>query len=361
VSKTHVPLPHFERCDAFWAREETDRPLLAGWVGSYQVAELYPDGLSQLPEGELKPTDIDFELFRSDYERLFESHCQIGTDVPWVAFPVMVVPWVEAVLGCPIFHRSGNVWAAPRVETYGALSDDIPVNRDWLEVLLAFLRWLVKLSDGRFSVGLSLMRGPTDLLAAIRGAQRSVFDLFDCPERVESALQALTDVWIDVAHAAQGQIVPFAGGYGFSCQNLWSRRRGGWFQDDALALWSPHFYRLFARPCEERLARAMETTGIHLHSSALYVVDDLVEMTDLDVIEVNLDDVGLRILEMVPRFKQVLQNKRLFVWGAFTRDDLLCIQENLPTAGLALQLMADTPEGVRALVEEAQAIWGSEL
>jgi len=73
-----VPHPDFARCDAFWARQESDRPLLAGWVGSYEASQLYPVGLSRLPAKALEPADIDFELFREDYERLFAVSPAVG-------------------------------------------------------------------------------------------------------------------------------------------------------------------------------------------------------------------------------------------------------------------------------------------
>ncbi len=354
-----MTLPHFERCDAFWARRETDRPLLGSWVGSYQIADLYPAGLAQLPQGELRPGDITFESFRQDYKNLFVNHEQVAGDVPWAAFPLMVIPWVEAVSGCPIHHRDGNVWAQPWLDRYDQWDADGPIiDRDWLDVLVGFIRWLVALSDGRFPVAVCLMRGPADLLAAMRGAERSIYDLFDHPEQVEKTLVALTDLWIEVARAQLAQIPQFAGGHSFSVINLWGPKPGAWFQDDAVAFWSPAYYRQFVRGCEERLSSCIETTGIHLHSPALFSVDELVEMPDLDVIEVNLDDVGLGVREMIPRFQQILARKRLIVWGAFTREDLVLMKDHLPARGLALQLMADTPEQVQALMNEVAAVWG---
>ena len=354
-----MKLPNFERCDAFWARQETDRPLLASWVGSYHIADLFKNGLSQLPEGELHPDDIKFESFRDDYEKIFENEKKVASDVPWAAFPLMVVPWVEAITGCPIYHREGNVWSQPYLDTYDRLDEaGLQPDKSWLEVLIGFTRWLVRLSDGRFPVAVSLMRGPADLLAAMRGVQTSIYDLFDYPGQVERALEILTDLWIEVAFAQLEHIPKFADGHNFSCINLWGRNQGAWFQDDAIAFWSPDFYRRYVYDCEARLSSCMDATGIHLHSPALFTVDELVKIPDLDIIEVNLDDVGQKIPEMIPRFQQILKHKRLCVWGAFTTEDLILMKENLTTRGLALQLMAETPEEVQALVSKVEAVWG---
>ena len=352
-------MPDYARCEAFWNVDITDRPLLAAWVGSYQAPELYPRGLAGLAEGELHPDDLIFDQFVPDYEALFAAHRGVGADVPWSAFPLMVVPWVEAIAGCPIHHHDGHVWAEPAKESLEQLaSGGLTVRDAWIEKLLEFATRLVHLSGGRFPVALSLMRGPADLLAAVRGAERSIFDLVDHPDEVHRVLAQLTDLWIKVARAQLEELPAFDGGYGFSIQNLWSPRPGGWFQDDAVAFWSPALYRTHLKEFESCLAQCMPVTGIHLHSAALFTVDDLVEMPGLEVIEVNLDDVGLRIPEMIPRFQHVLERKRLLVWGAFTVDDLRVMRDTLPTRGLALQCIGATPERVRDLLRSVEQVWG---
>jgi hypothetical protein len=101
----------------------------------------------------------------------------------------------------------------------------------------------------------------------------------------------------------------------------------------------------------------MKTTGIHLHPASLFVIEDLVAMQDLDVIEVNLEEIGPTLEKMLPYLNQVLEVKNLIVWGDFTTGDLLLMKEHLPTRGLALQLMAPTPEGVRAKVNQVMEVW----
>ncbi len=351
-------LPDVARCTAFWERAPSDRPLLTAWVGSYDISQLYPTGLARLPNGALTPDDIAPESFAEDYERLFVAHRDTGADAPWAAFPIMVLPWVEAICGCPIHHRDGHIWAESWLEDYDAPGDgDWPIHVGWLEKLLEFQRRLVRLSAGRFPTALSLMRGPTDLLAAIRGAQRLIYDYYDRPEQVSHTLLRLTDVWIRVAQAQRTVVAPFAGGYSFSVQTLWSPQPGGWFQDDALAYSSPAFWRAFSLEPARRLARSMPRTGIHLHGQALYTADDLLEIPELDVIEVNLDDVGPRIAHMLPTFQRIIARKRLFVWGDLTDDDLRLLRDGLPPAGLALQLIAPTPEDARVRLDHAKAIW----
>jgi hypothetical protein len=71
----------------------------------------------------------------------------------------------------------------------------------------------------------------------------------------------------------------------------------------------------------------------------------------------NLDISGLTIPDMIPAFQRVLEQQRLYVWGSFTYDDLATMRHNLPSRGLALQLMAETPEQVRGMIEAVEELW----
>jgi hypothetical protein len=354
------PQPNLPRLQAFWNREETDRPLLATGVGSFTFTELFPIGLSRLKEGELHPEDVVFEYFREDYENLRRNHAQVAADVPWSVFPLVVLPWAEAVAGCHLIHREGNIWAEPWLESREALAAaDLRPRQEWLQRLGEFTDWLVAWADGRCPVAVSLLRGPADLLAAVRGADRSILDLVDEPAPVDRALDALTDVWLAAARTQASRIPAFAGGYGWNIQNLWSAEPGGWFQDDAIAFWSPSLYRDHALTREARLARWAPRTGCHLHSAAIFTVDGLLRLPELGVIEMNLDISGLTLPEMIPAFRRILARQRLYVWGHFSREDLALMRANLPTRGLALQLMAETPAQVSQMLVWARELWGA--
>jgi hypothetical protein len=140
--------------------------------------------------------------------------------------------------------------------------------------------------------------------------------------------------------------------------DLWSRKQGGWFQDDAVALWSPSAYRQHVVPCEDRLAGCMDITGKHLHPVALFSVDDLVRMQRLGVIEVNFEETpGMPLKRMIPFLRQALEHKCLIIWGEFDTADLQEIADNLPTRGLALDMIGKTPEQIQSLAGDVDRIW----
>lgn len=349
-----------KRCEIFWARQSTDRPLLSCLVGSYAMVKNYPHGVAQIPNGLIQPTDINLESLRPDYENLFVQQERAGVDVPWAAYPLISIPWVEAILGCPIYNSGGNMVAKSWVTDYRQLIEyEIQPNNPWLNKLIEYQQFLVHLSNGRFPVANSLMRGPLDLLGAVRGSERMCLDVYDRPDALGAPLQRLTDLWIQVAQAQMAVIPPFAGGYSFGQIDLWSRRQGGWFQDDAMALWSPRLYQRHIRACEERLSKCMPATGIHLHPHSLFTVDELTEMPALGVIEINYEKpYGMPLSEMLPYLERAIQKKCLTIWGEFDTDDLHMLAEHLPANGLSLHIIGETSESIQTIVEQVEHIWG---
>ena len=229
----------------------------------------------------------------------------------------------------------------------------------WMRKLLEFTRWLVEISQDRFPVALSLMRGPSDLLSAMRSASRMCLDLYDFPELVMSVMEQLTVLWIEVANRQSAIIPQYKGGYNFGQIYLWGDRPCGWFQDDAMALISPKYFRKFLLPFEQKLAASLPRSGIHLHPRSLFVVDDLIEIPDLDVIEVNYENPGPSLPDMLPSLIKITNRKRLVLWGEFSEDDFLFLRENLGSRNLCLQINVPTREAALLKMACVEKVWNN--
>jgi len=348
-----------ERSLGFWSGQAADRPLISFWIGSFSIPDLYPLSMSRLPDGQLTANDIDFQLFEEDYISLYETNLDSKADVPWSAFPLMTIPWLEAILGCPIIKKGKNIWAEPLDGgLQGFLSKSLDLNTNpWLDQLLGLNRWLGSLSACRFPVSASLMRGPSDLLSAICTPTRMCLEIVDHPDLVVQALELLTDFWIQVAQQQLENIPPFKGGYSFGQIFLWGQKKGAWFQDDAVALISPRHYRQFLLPCEQKIATALPASGIHLHPGSLFMVDDLVHIPELDVIEINYEPYGVTLEKMLPFLIKVQKSKRLVLWGEFTLDDLAFLNRNLPTENLCLQMNVVHAEAGKQMMKQVCELW----
>jgi hypothetical protein len=102
------------RWDAFLRRRPVDRPLLGCSVG-YYMHEAFPKLCASLPRGRVEPEDILLDAFLEDCEGLLRLHSEIGDDYPFVGVPFLYLPWMEAIMGCPVRAAESAMSAEPLV------------------------------------------------------------------------------------------------------------------------------------------------------------------------------------------------------------------------------------------------------
>ena len=132
-------------------------------------------GLASAGSGSIRP-DVRFSPFAADYESLYQSHQAADDDFFYVGSAYWGIPWLEAILGCPVSVVMANCRAEaflsdPRdFARFGAnlLDADLDAN-PWLAALLRFQEELVRFAGGRFPVCPPLLRGPGDVASGDLG------------------------------------------------------------------------------------------------------------------------------------------------------------------------------------------------
>jgi hypothetical protein len=352
MSATHVPLD--SRLDrlAAWHQRRNDRSLLGFTLGGYYPLHRYPSGSRRLPEGLVDPSDVVVSDYLEDAERLYDLHQQAGGDLIWSAAPFWGIPWVEAALGCGVVadHTSGSTVSTPPAWRDHPLAvPEFSGNIPWVAKMLEFIPALTELSGGRYPVGVTLMRGISDLLSAIFGADEFVLRMVDEPAEVRAVVERLADFWIALGRRVLEQLPMFHGGTGSFLWGIWSPGKAIWFQEDAAALLSPSLYEQFILPADRSIVRAFDRTVVHVHPTQFNAARHLLD-TDVAVIELNVDHDGPRAASMADLLRSILSRKPLLIWGDLLPEDLDFLMTELPHRGLAIN-------AVVASVEEAHAIW----
>ncbi len=336
--------------------ERLDR--LARWLdpcrtfGSYYPLHRYPTGSRHIPDGQVSPEDILVEEFLGDTECLFAVHEQAGGDFVFSAAPFLGLPWLEASLGCGVAadHASGSTRSIPppgfaERPVIPQFSPDNP----WVAKMLEFIPALERRSAGRYPVGVTLMRGISDLLSALYGPENFVLRMHDDPEEIRRVVDALTEYWIAFGRCFLERLPLFHGGTGAFLFSLWCPGKTIWLQEDAVALLSPALYQEFILPADCRIARTFEHTMMHLHPTR-FIPSAQLAATNLAAIELHIDHDGPRAESLERHYRTVLASKPLLIWGDLTTADLDLIFSRLPHAGLAVNVVVNTPP-------EAQAVW----
>ena len=145
---------------AFWECAEVERPLL--WVqtpltvssdsSSDRPAYVLLDG-SPVGDGmKIEPGTIDMGQKQAMPEDRGLNVLDGDYVASWGPSPFSSFTWMEAILGCPVFHTVETSWAKPLTGDWTQLKGtgdwrDSP----WLAELLAVNRSMVKATQGRIS------------------------------------------------------------------------------------------------------------------------------------------------------------------------------------------------------------------
>lgn len=328
----------------FLHREPTDQPLIGSWLFGLFIHQQYPSVAAAMKTGPIRPEDIPIDLFLQDVDRLWQAYNELDDDYPSIA-ALYGVPWMEAIMGCPINFSGTTIWADPSIMDWNSYDWRQPsLDNPWAQKLLEILDALVKHSAGRFACGPTLMRGPADMCSAMRGASNLALDLYDCPAHVRQLAEICTEVWIDVGKAQLDLIPECEDGYFIGCIGLrcWTPEKGIWLQDDAVSVLSPRFYEDIFLPQVRRIAVEFPMVAFHLHGNCLWPVDLLLNVDEIDVLELNYD-VGLCDLKkIIPAWKKIQERKPCIAYADVSLEQFERIIGELSPIGLSLRTLSTT-------------------
>ena len=336
-----------ERVEQFrqFYRKENAKPLFGFFRGSEYPLHRYPC-MKDLPEDRpLVPEDFPLEAFLADTEELFQGHESCGGDFIFSATPFWGIPWVEAALGCPIFvsHETGSIYSEPPEGFKGSKSlPDFDKSNPWLQLMEKFLLGLAQKSSGRWPIGTTRMRGVSDLLAATYGGTEWIMKMMEDPEEIHSSCRKLTNFWMALARFQINLIPPYHEGIGSFYYYSWAPKGTVWCQEDAAALLSPSLYEEFIEPCIREISENLKGSIMHQHSTG-YIPYKSYKTMAFDALEMHVDQGGPSAEQLYETHKELMADKPLIIWGEFSQDDLDWIFSKLPTEGLAVIAVVNSP------------------
>jgi hypothetical protein len=325
----------FTRHEAWWRGEE----MLVAFVPHSPLGELW----LPLQDGSVASRDLRVTPQMLDLDRLAgtpQSEGSLGFhgDRVRTRAPYARVPWVEAILGCPIRAtiQGGSMRTDAFVTDWAEWeNEDDHFHDGWFDALTSLTEMLVERSGGRYAVVQTLMRGPSDLAEAVLGPELMCFSMYDHPERLRRFLDEVTAVFIHILKAQLDRIPPIEAGY-VNPFGVWAPGTVVRTQCDASSFLSPSQYAEWFLPYDIRICEAVDYSVIHLHSGSLHTVDVLLEVERPQAIQVSLDPEpsGPPVEELVSTFAKILAVKPLIVDGALSSEQVKHLQQHLPHGGL---------------------------
>ncbi len=344
-----------EKHRAFWNMEAVEKPLL-------RVTQYRSTGFGQQPakmrlplaDGTMASEDVFYlepgmlspERFAPRDERPSAVPAASGDVFPVLA-PFTKVPWMEAILGCPIRVSlpSSSMWSEPALGSdWYKDSKTLKLNDRWREKLLEFTEFLSEKSGEAYQVSNTLMRGPSDMVDALIGERNLCMGIYDHPGEIRELMMICADVFVDAARAQLDRISPFQGGY-CNLFGIWAPGSSIRTQDDASNFVSPQAYREFMLPSQEYIASKFEYSTIHLHSDSLHVVDEVIN-SSISAVQVSIDPVpyGPTVPELLPIFARMNEKKPVLIEGPMMKSEFEELLEALSPRGLYIWAMIEAED-----------------
>jgi hypothetical protein len=261
-------------------------------------------------------------------------------DLYWVVKPPRALPWMEAIIGCGV-HVSDRSLAMTAV-TPEVAPDPGRLDLDsngWLRLMTAFTQNLAHHFGNRYPVGQTLMRGPSDMLAALLG-HGFYTELCDNPSSLKALARQCADIWIKVLQTQYRFIPAYEGGYVAGTMGLWAPGPVAVYQEDAAGFISESMYREVFWECDVAIAEAFPYSLLHLHSAALHILTAVLEIPSLTAVNVVVDPLGPSLSALLPDLRRIqAAGKALHLHGDLSPEDVRLVRSALSADGLCLSLV----------------------
>lgn len=327
---------------AFWELHEVSSPLLGFTIGAGQDSWSYWQYNSAaqklMSQKCILPEDVEPLDFVEEQQRYLELSGQISDDICRSAMPLASIPWMEAILGCPVISSGSHLSAEKIMEDAGSFPTvEINTDNPWIRKYLEFIQVYNDCFSGKYPVAQSVLRGPSDLVSAMMGVENASLALLMQPEAMHRLLDYVS-VRLEQFLKLQLQSLPkFQGGYVIGQYEIWAPEPAIRIQEDSSVHYSPELYETFLKPNDERIARVSNYTLIHLHSPSLVLIDKFLEVSQIRAFQLTKDQGSVKLENMITGLKKIQKaGKPLIVKGIFDDDDLQLIKKNLSVTGLCL-------------------------
>jgi hypothetical protein len=205
-------------------------------------------------------------------------------------------------------------------------------------------------------VSSSIIRGLSDVLAALRGLNNFFLDLYNAPNLVSGALERVGSLVRDVFDMHFALVRPKLGGYGyiFGC---WAPAPSVAIQEDMMGLASPNLFGDLFLEHEARLVAHLSPYAFfHLHSTGYAHYPHLLRIPGLAGIQLTVEANGPSLHALMPVMQEILERTRLILFVDAYFDELGSVARKISRDDLYVMVsdkFVDNAEAYRDLLARA--------
>ena len=300
-----------EKFANYWQHKNTGRPLMCVIARRPEV-EQFSDGtpveggyLDQICQG--KYYNMPKELYWKDMEDKYQNAERIVARYRYFcdthaflgeSFPNLNIDFgpgsTAAYLGSDIGFKEDTVWFKKCLDGWDGvpkLTFD-PENKRFKKHL-QLAKDCRALAKDDFYVDMPDLMENIDVLASLRGAQDTLFDLLDEPEKVGKRIQEVTDVYYEYYDRFYDVIKDKDGGNAYTVFQIWGPGRTVKLQCDFSAMMAPEDFRKYIQPSLRTQSENVDHVLYHLDGpAAIKHMDALMEIEGIDALQWTSGDAG---------------------------------------------------------------------
>jgi hypothetical protein len=347
-------IQRYQEC--FWDKKSADRPP----VGVYDERIFLPINFLRrpFPRPTVSPEDVTSDLAMPEYEYSFAKRAVSCDDYMAFSAPWRGVPWLEASCGCTVRYAKGSLAPAHFVESAEDLADlPIPAPNGWLDCLRRETERLESQAPPDCWISPTILRGPSDVLAAMREMRAFFVDLHDHPEALATAAARLNQLLIKALDLHYSIVRPKLGGFGHIF-GYWAPGRTIVIQEDVMGMCSPDMYRDIFMPNNAEVVRHMgDYVLFHLHTTGYKHYKHVLDIPGIAGLEIGMESIGPTIVDLVPVFREILERSRLILHVGSGFESLPQVLRKLPVEGLCVAIADRYIRNDQEFFALTKAIW----
>jgi hypothetical protein len=346
---------------SFWNLEKVGRPLIGFTIGagldSWSYWQYNNAAQALLNREIVSPEDINPDDFIDDQLKYLELSNQVDDDIIRSALPLASVPWMEAILGCPVYSTEAHMTCRKILDNIDLSKiNECKVENEWVKKYFEFIKVYELAFDRKYPVAQSIIRGPSDLACALLGAEDAAIALLTEPENMHQLFNFITEQVSNFLKMNIERLPEFYGGYVIGQYEIWAPEPAIRIQEDFSNLFSPELYDEFLKHCDQKLASITNYTLIHLHSSSLFLIEKFLDINSIRAFQITKDPGIAQLSEMMPSLKKIQDTgKPLIVKGRFDKNDIELIKSNLSLYGLCIQPVVKNFNEANQLITELKS------
>ncbi len=268
-----------ERLEAWWQGEGMALCLFAPKDEPWEEIEPPPEP-DTVEEWWLDP------VYRARKDEYRLAHTYFGAE-SFPYFDTQIGPGnLATLLGTPADHTSKSTvwWKEPNIDDPDSFPP-LTLKADPVQQQMALIDEGLRISEGRFIVGMPDLVENLDILLAMRGTQPVLFDLIERPAWVKAKLAEINEAFYEIFDAIYAKIEAW-GGNAFAAFKIWGPGKTAKVQCDASAMISPDMFAEFVVPPLAEQCEWLDYSMYHLDGSqAIVQLDHLLSIDALDAIE----------------------------------------------------------------------------